>query len=150
MKKYGFESVYCNEAIAGVFRKCEPEENGENVYEETLAYLKSIEAAKGDLRLLWHSRANDIISKYGPGEVLLYGGAAELDDCVQNLKDLDSIKGFFYPDRKTPAQVIEYIRSAGAGLKCLLVADMADLNRVYDFEELFDELDVYSLYSEIY
>ncbi len=150
LKKYGFESIFCNEGIFGVFKKCEPEEKGENVYEETLDYLKRTEAAKGDPNILRYNRANDILSKYGPDEVILYGGAVELDDCVRNLKDLSPVRGFFYSDRKTPAQVMEYIRSAEEGLKCLLVAEMADLNLVYAFTELSDEVDVYSLHKEIY
>lgn len=153
MKKYGFASIYCNEFIYSVFRKCDPEVSFNNAYEETMSFLRKTEEVKGNIVPLLIERAKGIISSYGEGEVLLYGTAIELDVIVQKTRNLAPIKGFFYTDAKTPEEVAKFIRTSGGSVKCILVVDTKENKRLV--QELSDAIDcsqvnLYSVYSEIF
>ena len=153
MKKHGFDTVFCNEGIYGVFRNGEPGIIEGNAYEETLEYLRGLEDIRGDRELLLQDRVNRIVKRYGKGEVLLYGTASEMDAFVQKIDDLTPISGFFYSDKKSAPQVIEYIRAAAGKLKCLLIMDAAGNERLLNaFTTSFGngEMVVYSAYTEVF
>ncbi len=153
MKKYGFDTVFCNEGIYGVFKTGEPGSVESNVYEETIEYLRGLEDIRGNRELLLQDRVNKIVKSYGKAEVLLYGTAAELDAFVQKIDDLTPISGFFYSDQKSSLQVADYLRSVAIPPKCLVIMDAAGNERLLDeFSRLLGDrnIDVYSAYTEMF
>ena len=151
MEKYGFECIFANELINSLFRKGSPADQKKNSYDDTMKYLRRLEEASGDLRMLLIARTTDKISIYNKGEVLLYGTAKELDAIVQRLESVEQIKGFFYSDAKSPEEVTKYIRSLADKPKCVVVADSTHnkdlMTRLYEL--LSDGVtELFSVYSE--
>ncbi len=152
MRKYGFRSIYCNEAIWGVFRPGEPVESFENAYEDTIQYLRKIEDSKGEIKDLLINRATEIITSFGDGEVVLYGTMIELDELVKHLSRVNTIKGFFYSDNKSPSEVIQYL-ARDPSVKCVILADLN--SNKYFTECLLDTLTgsgirLYSVFDETF
>ena len=153
MKKYGFDAIFCNEGVYGIFEKGDRGVIDDNVYADTIQYLRRIERISGDRGKLLFDRVNDIVRNYGKGEVLLYGTAMELDGFVQNIEDLSPIRGFFYTDKKTPGQVVEYVQALTNELKCILVIDATKNDSLLnEFADRIkgDEISVYSAYTDLY
>ena len=155
MKKYGFDCIYANEFIYSVFIKGEKSSNFTNFYSENLNYLQTVEKYSGDKVSLIIIRAIDKILSYPDKRVILYGTAEELDILVQSLPSVDSVKGFFYSDSKTPTEVIEYIQSSSnsSDKECLVLAD-AKNNKTFR-EAFYDAstrigFELFSIYSEIF
>ncbi|MCR5128365.1 MAG: class I SAM-dependent methyltransferase [Lachnospiraceae bacterium] len=152
MKKYGFDQVYCNEWVCGIFRKGESENGFGNQYYDTISFLKKTEDANGDLNKLLCNRADEIVGMYGEGEVILYGTAAELDIFVQRITDLSKIRGFFYTDKKTISQVIDYALATD-DIKCIFMADASKNEKlISELDELkYDKgVNVFSAYCELF
>ena len=77
----------------------------------------------------------------------------ELDGFVQNIEDLSPIRGFFYTDKKTPGQVVEYVQALTNELKCILVIDATKNDSLLnEFADRIkgDEISVYSAYTDLY
>ncbi len=152
MHRHGFENVFCNEMIAGVFKKSTGTHRYINEYEQTLKFLNLLEKNPNNTCGLVQERAEYILSHFEEGQVILYGTASELEMLISNTKDLSCIKGFFYTDKKKPEEVSDYIKSVGQGLKCLLIADMEKDNEITD--EILDflndfSIEIYSAYREL-
>ena len=156
MKKHGFDCIYGNELIFSLFKKNNSQTLTEsvNAYSDTMEYLRCVESVSGNTQSLLIYRVGKILESYGSGEVLLYGTAPELDALTQQLPDLTPIKGFFYSDKKSLADVENYIRSVNMStpVKCLLVIDSKQdkhlkENLTTSFKDV--ELDLYSVYSEL-
>ena len=113
MKKYGFDSIFSNEAVYALFKKGDPECSFLDHYTDVINYLKCVEESAGDTNTLLINRVAVELSGCKKGDALLYGTVQELDTLVQQLPDLAAIRGFFYTDRKKPEEVIEYMRSNG-------------------------------------
>ena len=122
MKKYGFDTVFANEAVFGLFKKGEEVSSFKNLYPDNIRYLKSVEEAAGDVTNLLIKRAIFELSVFRKGEVILYGTVEELDTLTQSLPDLSVIRGFFYTDKKTPEEVAEYVKDKG--IKCIVLVDV--------------------------
>ena len=151
MKKYGFDSIFTNEAVFGLFKKGTPEAVFENHYPDNLYYLKSVEEASGDTGKLLISRAVSELEWRKKGEVLLYGTIRELDALTQNMSDLSMIRGFFYTDKKTPEEVVEYMKANG--LDYLMLVDVErDLPILLELAKLIKDSDIriVSLYRELF
>ena len=151
MEGHGFECIFANEFIHSVFRKDGIKKPCRAAYEDTMRYLKRLEDAAGNRNMLLIGRATDKISSYGKGEVLLYGTAEELDTVVQRLDDVAPIKGFFYSDSKSPEEVAGFIRAAGNTIKCVVVIDVKQNDKLRGgLAGLLadDETEVFSVYSE--
>ena len=151
----GFECIYANEFIYGLFRKGISTSTIVNAYPDIMEYLRTVETAGGNVAKLLICRVAKILSEYGAGEVLLYGTASELDTLVQNLPDLNSIKGFFYSNQKTPNEVGDYICSTESSnpVKCLLLVDNKNNSSLEEsFWDITSKHNVklYSVYGEIF
>lgn len=113
MKKYGFDSIFANEAVYALFKKGTPKSSFSDHYTDTIRYLKCVEDSAGDVDTLMIHRVDCELSGCKKGDVLLYGTVCELDALVQRLPDLSSIRGFFYTDTKTPEEAVEYMKCNG-------------------------------------
>lgn len=122
MKKYGFDTIFANEAVYGLFKKGEAVSSFTDHYHDNHRYLKSVEEAAGDTFALFLARTVSELSLLQKGEVLLYGTMVELDAIVQGLPDLSPIRGFFYTDKKEPEDVVEYMKDNN--IDVLLLADI--------------------------
>ncbi|MBQ6128125.1 MAG: class I SAM-dependent methyltransferase [Lachnospiraceae bacterium] len=128
MKKYGFDSIFANEAVYALFKKGNPESSFSDHYTDTISYLKCVEESGGDVDTLMVHRVGSKLSECKKGDVLLYGTARELDALVQQLPDLTAIRGFFYTDRKTPEEVVEYMKCNG--IHELVIIDVKNDKRI--------------------
>ena len=154
MRKYGFDSIFCNEIICGIFQKRESKIVGrEDTYSRTKQYLADVEKNAGDTRGLLKRRFREIVSDYGPAEVVLYGTATELDEFVQELTDVSPIRGFFYSDKKKPEEVSAFIRTQAGNVKCLFIIDAAKnavLLRAFSEEIRSHQIAIYAAYSDTF
>ena len=155
LKKYGFDCIYANEFIYSIFKKGTRENSFENFYADILNYLRTVEDNTGDVVSLIIIRAINKISSFPGKSVLLYGAAEEMDVLVQSLPDVGSIRGFFYSDRKTPAEVIEYIQSSSnsSDTKCLVLVDSKrdkSLCEAFFDQSKASRFELFSIYSEIF
>ena len=154
MSKYGFADVFCNEIICGIFQKSDKKNTGKgNLYIRTKNYLSELEASGGDRETMLKFRFKELISGYEEAEVVLYGTAIELDEYVQGLSDLSKIRGFFYSDKKVPADVLAYIENQNGKVKCLFIVDEkqnAYLMSAFSAEIASHKLEVYSVYSDTF
>lgn len=151
MKKYGFDCIYSNEAVYALFKKGIPECSFSDHYTDNMDYLKCLEKAAGDAETLLIYRVVEKLSDCKKGDVLLYGTALELDTLVQQLPDLSVIRGFFYTDRKTPEEVVEYMKDNG--IHTLLFADAKnDIMFVQKIPELIkgSSIRLMSVYRELF
>ncbi len=151
----GFDCIFANEFIYGLFKKGTPVTHTANAYPDVMEYLRTVEAAEEDIPKLLLYRFRKILSKYGAGEVLLYGTDSELDALVQSVSDLSAIKGYFYSDKKSPNEIISYLRSHNKSdfPKCIIIAD--SMQNALLVESLGDVsnilgIDLYSVYCEIF
>ncbi|MBR5422083.1 MAG: class I SAM-dependent methyltransferase [Lachnospiraceae bacterium] len=152
MRKYGFDTVFCNEGVYGIFKSGKSEEINGNSYLETMNYLREVELAAGDKEILLQNRLNEILGRYGTKEVLLYGTALELDAFVQKITELVPIKGFFYSDQKSPAEIAEYVCSV-TDVKCILVMDAEHNAQIMDELAMLlsnCECDIFSVYTDLF
>ena len=151
MKKYGFDSIFANEAVYALFKKGTPESSFSNHYTDNMNYLKCVEEAAGDAEPLLIYRTVEKLSDCEKGDVLLYGTALELDALVQRLPDLSAIRGFFYTDRKTPEEVVEYMKDSEIH-RLLLVDAKNDILFVQKIPELIKDSSIrlMSVYRELF
>lgn len=155
MKKYGFDCIYANEFIYSIFKKGTRENSFKNYYSDNINYLRTVEENVSDVITLIIIRAINKISSFPGKSVLLYGAAEEMDVLVQSLPDVGSIRGFFYSDRKTPAEVIEYIQSSSnsSDTKCLVLVDSKrdkSLCEAFFDQSKASRFELFSIYSEIF
>ncbi|MCR5510700.1 MAG: class I SAM-dependent methyltransferase [Lachnospiraceae bacterium] len=151
MKKYGFDSIFANEAVYALFKKGDPESSFSDHYSDITYYLKCVEDAGGDTGKLLIQRVNSKLTGCKKGDVLLYGTVLELDALVRDLSDLSAIRGFFYTDKKTPEDAVEYMKRNGIHEMVLVDAKMdqqliqivtglikdSDINLMSVYRELF-------------
>lgn len=72
---------------------------------------------------------------------------------MQGLNDLSMIRGFFYSDKKVPADVSAYIEKQNGKVKCLFIVDEkqnAYLMNAFSAEITSHKLEVYSVYSDTF
>lgn len=150
MRKHGFDCIYCNEFIYGLFKKGEKVSDFRNHYPKIRSYLDIIENAKGDTATLLKERLDRILNDYGPKEVLLYGSIVEMDVIISLIEDPSPIKGFLATDNKNMNEVQDFINKNRSSVKCLLLADSEKdsllmnyfnkaKNRHYDLFSVFTE-----------
>ena len=154
MAKYGFSCVYCTELIQGIFKKGDPSSEFTNEYEKTINHLHRVESASGNVQTLLIERTVEKLASYNPGEVILFGTATELDALTQLVSDLSSIKGFFYTEKKGPAEVTDFINKLPPEQmpKCLMLIDRQRdniLKEEFSHQSLNDSIELFSLYSEV-
>lgn len=151
MKKYGFDSVFANEAVYALFKKGIPESSFSDHYTDNMDYLKCIEDAAGDVHIPLIYRAVFELSRCEKGDVLLYGTVLELDALVQMIPDLSVVRGFFYTDSKTPEEVVEYMKDNGIH-RLLLNDAQKDEQFVQRITDLIKGTDIrlMSLYRELF
>ena len=152
MKKHGFDCIYCNEFIYGLFRKGEKVADFDDHYPSIRKYLDMIENAKGDTAALLKERMDRILTQYGEKEVLLYGSVVEMDVIVSLLEDPSPIKGFFTTDSKNMTEVLDFINKNKHAVKCLLLADSEKNNLLVDYFNKVKnrKYDLFSAFTETF
>ncbi len=156
LNKHGFESIYCNEFIYGVFKKKEKSDHFVNYYPEIMDLLKETEKCSHDIKRLLKFRFEKILSNYKEGEVLIYGNLIEIDHFISSVADLSPVHGFFNMEDKSPSEVIQYIISAyGRGERQVRALILASFNRNTELCDSFYMIQkygikLYSLYSDIF
>lgn len=151
MKKNGFDCVFANEAVYGLFKKGTSVSSFGNFYHDNYNYLMEIENASGNRQLLLIKRAIRELNSSKSCEIILYGTATELDALTQSMPDLSPIRGFFYTDRKSPSEVVEYL--INNNLKHLWLVDSArDKDLTQELSELIIDrnISLFSVYREMF
>ncbi len=151
MKKYGFDSIFANEAVYALFKKGDPGSLFSDHYSDITNYLKCVEDAAGDTGKLLIHRVISKLSECEKGDVLLYGTVLELDALVQELPDLSAIRGFFYTDKKTPEEVVEYMKCNGIH-EVVLVDAKSDRQLIQKITDLIKDSTIrfMSVYRELF
>ncbi len=152
MKKYGFEALFCNESIYGLFRKGNREHSFNNLYPDIREYLNSVESANGNNGILLIKRMVEILSKYKTDEVLVYGTAYETNVLAHLLNNKTMIRKWLTTEDNDFAGVLNCFNSESneQSIKCLVLVSV-DNDEVLmgKFNTLRQSnIDIYSLYSD--
>lgn len=137
LRWHGFEAIYANEKVEGLFRIGEKRKEVENFYNDIVNFLQDTEKDRKNREMYFPLRCKNIldtISAYKNGEVAIYGTGSWAERLLHQIGRPEQIKGFV----TNAAMETEYmgwpiLRMDGLNnIRCIIIASEVYKEVIYE------------------